>query len=272
MDSTSSPNGPFCGGCGNQILKTTEICPHCGTRAKNFRHSCDVPYSKLPKTMDGYVVSGKKEMVIAIVLSFIAAGFGTIYGGKTKKGLLFFVINIILTIIDAAAWAVNGPIIIPIIALLADLGFFIFCIYDAYRTTKDNNTIWFNFVEQSDGEGAFCPGCGNKILPTAEICTKCGTCVRNNRGLRTVDLPKTVDGRVVSGEKSMTIALLMSVIIPGTGTMYNGKVGKGVIVLVASILLMPILIGLVVWIYGIVDAYNLTEENNNIWHEFCSIE
>ena len=56
-------------------------------------------------------------------------------------------------------------------------------------------------------------------------------------------------------------ALALSFVVPGLGTMRNGDVGRGVIVLaffLASACLVPVLVGLplliVVWVWGLLDA------------------
>ena len=56
-------------------------------------------------------------------------------------------------------------------------------------------------------------------------------------------------------KKSGGIALLLSLIIPGAGQMYLGKVGMGIILFFTFWLILP-------WIYSIYDAYKSAKDNN----------
>ena len=67
------------------------------------------------------------------------------------------------------------------------------------------------------------------------------------------------DGRIVMGEKSVALAVIMSIIIPGLGTMYNGKIGRG-------ILFLLFFWTIVVYFWAIYDAYVLTKQNNYVWY------
>lgn len=98
----------------------------------------------------------------------------------------------------------------------------------------------------------FCQNCGAKIDINAEICPKCGVRVAGS-----------------SEVKSPILALILSFFLPGLGQFYNGHSKKGIILLVAaiiSIILYVILIGallyLIIWIYGLYDAYKSAEAIN----------
>jgi TM2 domain-containing membrane protein YozV len=65
------------------------------------------------------------------------------------------------------------------------------------------------------------------------------------------------------GAKNPGVSLLASFFIPGLGSMINGDVGKGIVILlcyIVSVLLAFVLIGIPgvfgFWIFGMVDAYN----------------
>jgi TM2 domain-containing membrane protein YozV/type II secretory pathway pseudopilin PulG len=51
-------------------------------------------------------------------------------------------------------------------------------------------------------------------------------------------------------ERSPVIAAVLSFVIAGSGQIYNGQVGKGILILLTSWLIIP-------WIIGIVDAYRV---------------
>lgn len=99
----------------------------------------------------------------------------------------------------------------------------------------------------------FCSNCGSKIDVKAEICPNCGVRVAG-----------------VSEQKSPFLALILSFLFPGLGQFYNGHSKKGVILIIGaivSVILYVILIGLIlyllVWVYGIYDAFKSAEAINN---------
>ena len=69
-----------------------------------------------------------------------------------------------------------------------------------------------------------------------------------------------------AGPKSPGIALLLSLLIAGVGQMYNGQVGKGILMLIACILLWYFLLGWVVWIWSMIDAYQEAKHINCRYH------
>lgn len=97
----------------------------------------------------------------------------------------------------------------------------------------------------------FCINCGEKIDSRAEICPHCGVRIKR------------------SWEKNSGIAAILSFFVPGLGQIYNGEIGKGLILIASifiSMILMIILVGflmyLVIWVYSIYDAYNTAERIN----------
>ena len=75
------------------------------------------------------------------------------------------------------------------------------------------------------------------------------------------DFPMTPDGRRVTGEKSMALAIILTLFIPGFGAMYNGKIGRGILELI-------FFWTVVVYFYQIYDAHKLTKENNDLWYAY----
>lgn len=64
--------------------------------------------------------------------------------------------------------------------------------------------------------------------------------------------------------KSPVVAGLSSMLIPGLGQAYNGRIGRGIEVMLGTALgfLVFLVPGAIVWIYGIVDAF-LTADRMN---------
>ncbi len=69
----------------------------------------------------------------------------------------------------------------------------------------------------------------------------------------------------VPGPKSPGIALLLSLLICGIGQMYNGQVAKGFLMLIGSALLWLVLLGWVIWIWSMIDAYQTAKGINLRW-------
>ena len=101
---------------------------------------------------------------------------------------------------------------------------------------------------------AYCRNCGSQIDAEAEICPKCGVRQKN---------PPVEN-------KNPLFALILSFIFPGLGQIYNGQNHKGILLIVSyivSFILWVILIGMIltllVWLYGLYDAYTTAEHINN---------
>ena len=65
-----------------------------------------------------------------------------------------------------------------------------------------------------------------------------------------------------AARKSPGIALLLSLLICGVGQMYNGQVGKGILMLIGGIVAWLVFLGWVIWIWSMVDAYQTAKRMN----------
>lgn len=74
-----------------------------------------------------------------------------------------------------------------------------------------------------------------------------------------------VDGDMLDGPKSPGVALLLSLLFCGAGQMYCGRVGRGFAFLFGCILLWFILLGWIINIWSIIDAYSLAKSMNMRW-------
>jgi len=102
----------------------------------------------------------------------------------------------------------------------------------------------------------FCPTCGAELkYPDAEICPSCGVRIKKS----------TLSKSNVPEEKNPLIAVLCSFFIPGLGQIYNGEDKKGVALLFGTLIgaLIFLIPGIVVWIYGMYDAYKTSEKMNS---------
>ena len=104
-------------------------------------------------------------------------------------------------------------------------------------------------------ETKFCHHCGAEIDTDATTCPTCGLLQH---------------GKQVSGQtKNPGIAAILSFFVAGLGQIYNGQIGKGILLIVLQIVnvcLMVVLIGfvtyLITWAYGVWDAYTTAERIN----------
>ncbi|HKN01550.1 MAG TPA: zinc-ribbon domain-containing protein [Candidatus Binataceae bacterium] len=107
----------------------------------------------------------------------------------------------------------------------------------------------------------FCSICGAEGPDGAVFCRKCGSPLAGPTGA-----PRVV---VVAELKSPGLAAVLSFLWCGLGQIYNGQIGKGIVVMVVyaiSAFMIHLLIGLlttpVLWIWGMVDAYRTAERIN----------
>ena len=105
-----------------------------------------------------------------------------------------------------------------------------------------------------------CPYCDNDVPAGVNTCPACGANVPNNS--TPAQAAQNVQGaqQIAPSGKSANTATILSCLIVGVGQMYLGQVAKGVVMLVASIILAALtggISGAVTWIIGMVDAYKI---------------
>jgi len=98
----------------------------------------------------------------------------------------------------------------------------------------------------------YCRNCGSQIDANAEICPKCG-----------------VRQMPAKTEKNPAIALVLSFIFPGIGQLYNSQTNKGIYLIIGyivswflTLLLIGFLLALIIWLYGMYDAYTSAKAMN----------
>lgn len=97
----------------------------------------------------------------------------------------------------------------------------------------------------------YCRACGAEIRPDARICPKCGV------------------EQVQPALKNPGLAAIASFFFAGLGQIYNGEIGKGVLLMIVqlvNVMLFFVVIGFITypitWIYGMWDAYKTAEKIN----------
>jgi TM2 domain-containing membrane protein YozV len=112
----------------------------------------------------------------------------------------------------------------------------------------------------------FCNRCGNPLPAASQFCSKCGAAQQASGGAAAAGAPNVL---IVKTEKSPALAVLLSFLLPGLGQIYNDEAKKGVWFLIAAVvssLMIIILIGLlttpIIWIWSMVDAYQVADRKN----------
>ena len=108
----------------------------------------------------------------------------------------------------------------------------------------------------ADKETKFCANCGTEIDVKAMTCPSCGVLQQD---MKTEVTPVKNEG----------IAAVLSFFFTGLGQIYNGQIGKGIVLIIIqfiNIMLMFFAIGFltygIVWIFGVWDAYNTAKNIN----------
>lgn len=115
----------------------------------------------------------------------------------------------------------------------------------------------------------YCPQCGHALAnENAKFCDECGANIGPGPAAPVggpAPAPGSQPNVVTEEDKSPVIAALCSLIIPGLGQVYDGKTERGFAVFFGTIigLFLFILPGVIVWLFGIYDAYTLAQQMNN---------
>lgn len=85
------------------------------------------------------------------------------------------------------------------------------------------------------------------------ICSDCLVAIKGENYCK--DCVAVKMGSAKKEERSPVLAAILSFIIAGMGQIYNGQIGKGILILFTAWLIIP-------WIIGIFDAYNIAKKIN----------
>ena len=120
-------------------------------------------------------------------------------------------------------------------------------------------------TKQESKKYKFCRNCGYELTGDYKFCPECGYDLSGKVTANQSSVPSAN-----SGEKSLVLAVILSVIFPGLGQIYLGLNQKGILFIVGYIisavlilLLIGFLLVLVVWIWALVDVVQSTNAINN---------
>ncbi len=130
----------------------------------------------------------------------------------------------------------------------------------------------------------FCPNCGKEIPEGSKFCSYCGFKLFNgkiedeNILSESEKRKKIYDEQLLKAKaaqkaqinlKNPSLAVILSFFFMGLGQIYNGQIGKGILFIILyaiSIALCWVIIGFIttpiLWIIGMIDAYNTAKKIN----------
>jgi len=77
-----------------------------------------------------------KNPIIAVILNLIIAGLGHVYLGRPKRGIVLFLLTVVVAVVSSGIGWIVGVIL---------------CSYDAYQLAK-NRPAPFDFLDRYIGE------------------------------------------------------------------------------------------------------------------------
>jgi TM2 domain-containing membrane protein YozV len=109
----------------------------------------------------------------------------------------------------------------------------------------------------------YCSNCGIEMNASTKFCPECGA-----KQSTVLDYQESYQ-RSTPNKKNPGLAAVLSFLIVGLGQIYNGQIGKGLLLLVAAIIsgvlwliYIGIIFSIIIWIYAIYDAYNTAKRIN----------
>lgn len=114
----------------------------------------------------------------------------------------------------------------------------------------------------------FCESCGAVVKPDDQFCENCGAVqepipLETKAGSPAQSVPAAASG-TSKGEKNPILAAVASFLFSGLGQVYNGSLGKGLLIFFGTLIGSMVfqIIGIVVLLYGIYDAYTTAKKMN----------
>ena len=72
----------------------------------------------------------------------------------------------------------------------------------------------------------------------------------------------------MGADKSPALACILSLFIVGLGQMYNGRIGKGIAMMLGAIVLWSIMLGWIIQIWSVIDAYSEAKSKRSLWRRY----
>jgi len=116
----------------------------------------------------------------------------------------------------------------------------------------------------------FCPTCGKNVDADKHFCVHCGAPLAPaaapapQTAAPAASQPAYVQPPAPAEEKNTAIAAIASFLFPGLGQVYNGGFVRGLCIFFGTLVgyLFFVIPGIIVWLYGIYDAYKTADAMN----------
>ena len=115
----------------------------------------------------------------------------------------------------------------------------------------------------------YCQNCGTRLDDGALFCPNCGYSVSGSGRANGAGCGPNMASIMVN-KKSEALALILSLIIPGLGQIYNDETKKGIMMILGTIVLAVLtaliffsaILYLVLWVWGMYDAFTQAKYYN----------
>jgi archaeal type IV pilus assembly protein PilA len=137
-----------CPNCGTPLpYEDAEICPACGSQVPTPVRAQARPKAGPPSSSPARSPAPGKAIrnpILALLLSFLFAGWGQWYNGRRWDGLKFLLATVILSATLLASFFLFGEgslpaMVLPALVAIAALGVWIYGMYDAYTVAQRIN-------------------------------------------------------------------------------------------------------------------------------------
>ena len=109
-----------------------------------------------------------------------------------------------------------------------------------------------------------CSNCGEPILEGRKICTNCGKPLCSKDECSSAKNQPGSENVIYIKEKSTAAAIILSFAYTGAGQIHNGRLKKGLLMMVGFWVGMIFLFipSLIIWVYSMYDAYKEADKMN----------
>lgn len=113
----------------------------------------------------------------------------------------------------------------------------------------------------------FCHQCGAEVSEGSKFCESCGAQVNQDFEYKYEEKQsgQTTQYATSENQKNAGLAAIASFLWSGMGQVYNGNLLKGFAFLIGVLIgsMIMVIPGIIIWIFGIYDAYNTANQMNS---------
>jgi TM2 domain-containing membrane protein YozV/ribosomal protein S27AE len=115
-------------------VRTTKFCPECGAAIKIKAETCPQcgKDQQVVQTSQSQLQPTSKNPIIAAILNLIIAGLGHVYIGRAKRGIILFLLTMLVAAISSGLGWILGVIV---------------CSYDVYQLAQ-NKPAPLDFIDE----------------------------------------------------------------------------------------------------------------------------